>query len=221
MRAWPVGLLLAALLTACGPTIQARRVKPSGFLGDYSHMRKGKEGEALRVYTKPGLSLKGYDKLIIDPITLWADRTKSQRSLSSSDRHAVVNYFHVVLHKKLSKDYKIVQQAGPGVLRLRVAITDAKASNVTLDTISTVVPQMLLVSSVKELVTGTPSFVGSVAVEAELLDSATGERLAAAVDKRTGQKELMGVTSKWDDVDEACDYWAEKMRARLAEFRRL
>jgi hypothetical protein len=184
-------------------------------------MRKGKEGEALMAYTKPGLSLKGYDKLIIDPITLWADRTKGQRSLSSGDRHAVVNYFHVVLHKKLAQDYKIVHQAGPGVLRLRVAITDAKASNVTLDTISTIVPQMLLVSSVKELVTGTPSFVGSVAVEAELLDSATGERLAAAVDKRTGQKDLMGVTSKWDDVDEACDYWAEKMRARLAEFRKL
>ena len=33
------------------------------------------------------------------------------------------------------------------------------------------------------------------------------------------QRGLQGVTNTWDDVQGAFDYWSERVRARLAEFR--
>jgi len=50
-----MGMLAVALgAIGCPATYQARSVKPSGFLGDYSQLRPGKEGEALLVYVRPG-----------------------------------------------------------------------------------------------------------------------------------------------------------------------
>jgi len=37
---------LSLVLAACETTRQTRSAKPSGFLGDYSQLQKGKEGEA-------------------------------------------------------------------------------------------------------------------------------------------------------------------------------
>jgi hypothetical protein len=69
------------------------------------------------------------------------------------------------------------------------------------------------------LSTGTQAFVGRVAIEAEILDAVSGERLIAAVDERAGSKRLRGSTNAWSDVYSAFDYWAEVLRARLAAMR--
>jgi hypothetical protein len=72
---------------------------------------------------------------------------------------------------------------------------------------------------VKKVATGTAAFVGKAGVEAEIQDSMSEERLAAAVDRQVGQKRLEGVTNTWDDVNQAFDYWSERLRMRLAELR--
>ena len=125
----------------------------------------------------------------------------------------------LTLRNSLSKDYKRVDKAGPGTLRLRVAITEAEGSSVPLDLVSTVIPQMRALSAVKRIATGTAAFVGKAGIEGEIEASITNQRLAAAVDRRVGQKRLQGVTNTWDDVQGAFDYWSERVRARLAEFR--
>jgi hypothetical protein len=50
-----------------------------------------------------------------------------------------------------------------------------------------------------------------------MLDSVTGERLAAAVDKRQGGKGVF--RGKWEDTKEAFDFWAKRFRQRLDEAR--
>ena len=111
--------------------------------------------------------------------------------------------------------------AGPGVMHLRVAITEAEEANVTLDTISTVVPIGLALGGLAALATGEWAFTGSVGAEVEMLDSQSGKRLFAAVDRRTGGK-VTGKGNKFDDwhtVKDSLDYWAIKLRERLAEER--
>jgi hypothetical protein len=56
-------------------------------------------------------------------------------------------------------------------------------------------------------------------VEAELLDSLTGERLAAAVDRRVGQTRVRTGAGTWEDVEESFDHWSEMLAARLQELR--
>ena len=62
--------------------------------------------------------------------------------------------------------------------------------------------------------------MGEAGAEAELIDSLTGERLMAAVDRRVGTKQFKNMTKKWDDVQSAYDHWAMRLRERLAELRR-
>ena len=49
------GIVAIAMLAGCEsePTRQVRQVTPSGFLGDYSMLREGGQGEAALVYFNP------------------------------------------------------------------------------------------------------------------------------------------------------------------------
>ena len=53
----------------------------------------------------------------------------------------------------------------------------------------------------------------------KITDTATGELLAAAVDRRGGTKSLSGVTNEWNDVEQSFRFWAEKVRWRLCQGR--
>ena len=111
--------------------------------------------------------------------------------------------------------FVITDQAGPSVLRLRAALTQAKGANVPLKTITTIVPQLRMATMVGGLAADTAVTVGSATVEAEVLDSITHERLIAVVDQRAGNKTLGTMLKKWGDVEKACEYWAEQAKVAL------
>lgn len=214
-----LGLLLAvSMLAGCATTKQAREVKSSGFLGDYSMLQEGPKGQALKLYISPDYETvcKSYDKVIIDPVTIWTSGSKDLASMPPDDRQRLVNHLHGSLVNELGKYYQIVQVPQPGTLRIKGAVTEAEGSWVALDTISSFVPQMLVMSKLKELATGTASFVGKASGEVEIADAMTGKRLIAAVDRRVGGKSPSGVVEKWDDVDQSFDFWAKRMAYRLA-----
>lgn len=219
--ALPLALLLLMLIvTACATTEQMRKVEPTGFLKNYEQLREGTGDDALLTYTKPGLSLMGYDYILLEPIAVWSKDEKTLEGLSEQDRINLSRYLEQSIKNKLIDRYRFVKRSGPGVLRLRVAITEARGSRVVGDTLSNILPPMLIMSFGKELATGTHAFVGRAGVEAELLDSVTGERLMAAVDARAGEKVLRGKFGKWNDVKEAFDLWAERLATRMASYRR-
>jgi hypothetical protein len=197
-----VGLGAAALLAGCAATKQARDVQTSGFLGqDSALLREGTEGQALLVWHNPNADWAAYDKIKLDPVTIWAGENSAFEDFSRPDRQTFADTFYAMLRDSLAQDYQMVGELGSEVLHVQVAITDVQASNPTMDTISTVVPQALLLSGVKELVTGKPGFVGEASVEGRILDGQSGELLAAAVDLRVGGKSVAGApTDSWDDV---------------------
>ncbi len=71
-------IALICLLGACA-TIQARSTNKSGFLGDYSQLKKGGDGKALLVYSDPKADIKSYTRILMDPVKLYAS---SQNSMS-------------------------------------------------------------------------------------------------------------------------------------------
>ena len=207
----------ATLLGGCAASQQARDVEESGFLGkDYALLRAGEEGEALLRYVNPDAPWSTYDKIKLDPVTIWTGEDSAFEDFSKPDRQTLADTFYTVLVEELSKDFQMVDEPGPGVLHLQVAITDAQASNPTMDTISSVIPQALLLSQAKGLVTGKPGFVGEASAEFRGTDGETGELVGAAVDRRVGGKSITGApTDSWDDVRQAYRYWAEQFRYRL------
>jgi Protein of unknown function (DUF3313) len=206
-------------LTACPTTRQTRTVERSGFLGDYSQLREGGSGEAQLVYIKPGVPWARYDKMQIDPVTIWTSGDSSLANVSDAERQLLVDYLDASLRNSLGQSYTLVDRPEANTLRLRVAITDAKGARVALNTVSKIVPQLRVLTTVGGLASGTQVLVGRAGVEAELLDGVTDERLAAAVDRRAGTKALRGGVSTWADVQNAFDYWSDRLRTRLTELR--
>ena len=210
-------ILMMVLFVGCAQTYQARKVgETSGFLGDYSMLQEGEKGEALERYINPDADFTAYDKVIVDPVlTMCSMDSKAPRE----ELYNLANHLHYKIIDKLEEDYKIVQTKDPGVMRISVALTEAKKSKVGLNMITTIIPQAHLMSGAKKLATGTNSFVGEASVEGKITDSNTGEMLAAFVDRRAGGKTLRGSTKAWDDVEQAFQYWADNLAQRLREMR--
>lgn len=212
-------LFTALLFTGCSATHQASDVETSGFLKDYSLLEEGGEGEALLVYRNPDADFSKYDKILLEQIELWRPADSELAELPEEDIQKLGYYFYNTVYTELEKDWTMVRHPGPGVLRIRGAITEASDTIAALNMTSTIIPVMRIVSAGKRLITGTSAFVGEASVECAITDSTTGELLFAAVDRRVGAKTLDGSWSTWDDVEEAYDYWAVRCRERLTEER--
>ena len=218
---WAGLLLLLALGASCSTTYQARRAKTSGFLGDYSQLRHGQGKEPLLVYFNPAADVRDYDKILIDPVVGYLGKGSRLNRLAPQDRQALLDYFHAALREQLGQDYELVDRPGPGTLRLRIALTDARGTKPVADTLSTVLPVGLAISALQRVALGKTLTTGSVRVEAEALDAQTGARLAAMVDERVGAKITgrLDKWSKWQDARDAFDHWSARMRGTLRDFR--
>lgn len=213
-------VLIFFAATACSTTQQANHVVTSGFLGDYSILQKGAgDDEALLRYVNPIAEWKQYTKVIIDPVQLWMGKSSTLRFIPREDRIRLTVTLFGKIRDGLLAHYQIVREPGPHVMRISVALTEVKSSDVVLDTISSILPTGYVVSGAKSLTTGTGTFVGAASVEAKITDAELGTLLAAAVDRRGGAKSLSGVTSEWSDVEESFQYWASLLRYRLCQWR--
>ncbi len=223
-RMWGIAGAIALLmvLAGCAATHQARSVETSGFLRDYSKLQQGQDNQALLTYTNPKADFRKYDKILLDPIKVYPGVGDSAfQEMSPEDMKTLLNYFDATLRRSLGTQYKFVKSPGPGVMRFRIALTESDGSKVALDVVSSVVPIGMAVSALKSVAFGEGSAVGSASAELEVLDAQTGERLAAAVDRRVGNKYTgqFDKFSKWRATRAAFDYWAERMRERLTELR--
>jgi hypothetical protein len=208
---------LSLTVAACATTRQTRSVERSGFLGDYSDLQPGEEGQAQLVYIDPRADFSIYDAVLIDTVTLWHDSDLSK--IPAEERQALTDYLYSSLQRELSKSFQIVDKPGVGVLEIRAAITEARGSKVVANVVTSVVPQLRLLSAAAGMATDTQVFVGQCGIEAEIRDSLTHYRLAAAVDERAGTKALRGGVGKWSDVENAFDFWAGRLRERLEMLR--
>ena len=210
---WIAVLLLACALPALGcGAVRGRRGAPeeTGFLRDYRQLGPREGYDARLVYVSPRADWSRYSAVEIDSVTLWASHENVK--LSKQDQQMLTDLVYKAMHEQLGREFRLVDRAGPDVLRLRAALTQAKGANVPLRTMSTILPQALLLGAAVGLSADTAATVGTATLEAELLDSITGERLAAAVDQRAGTKSLLTTRTftTWGDVEAAANFWAER-----------
>ena len=218
MRRMLPAVMMMMALAACSVTEQAKpdTVQQTGFLKNYSQLQPGAKDQALLVYFNPDARWSQYTKVMIEPVTFWGDASSN---VSVEDQQKLSSYYYNKLNEDLSQKFQIVDRAGPGVMTLRVALTDPTAATPVLRSVSVVIPQARLLNSVANLATGSYAFVGSAQSEGEVVDSQTGERLAAAVDKRSGGLSIKNANVwQWGDAENAMDYWAQRTADRLSTF---
>jgi hypothetical protein len=224
-----VGLAAAFLASGCSTTVESQPSAakalesggpmPSsvtGFLGaDASRLAPGPEGGAALVWINPNAQWATYTRIQLMPVEFWA---AADSKVSTADQAVLTEYFYNQLQTNLSKSFTLVTQPGPGVMTLRVALMDATTAVPGLRTISVVVPQARVLNMAQSLATSSYAFVGSAEAEMKVTDSVTGQLLAEAVDQRAGGMGLKGAASfQWGDAQNAMDYWAQKIPARISQ----
>lgn len=213
MRSQIVAVIFVFVLGSLGCALNrpARHVEQEGFLSDYSVLKKGNEHQAEEVYVAEGVDWKKYDKVLLDPVTIWRGTESRSRGLSHEKAQELANYFYKLIEEKFSQHFEIVSTPGPDTMRFQVAITKADETHVVLDVISTVVPQARAADLLQSLATGRLAFTGSAQVEARVTDTQTGEILAEGVDRRIGGKRLNDkYLQRWGDVENILQFWVDR-----------
>jgi hypothetical protein len=204
---------VAVTSTGCGLIwpVRERRDAPaqSGFLGDYSQLAPKEGYKAQEVYINPNAAWLNYNAVYIDSVSLWI--TDPSKRPSPEDAQMLTDMLYKSLSDKVGAKFALAQHPAAGVIRVRVALTEAKGARVALNAITTVIPQLRLVTTLGGLAADSAVLVGAASAEAEILDSVTNQRLAAAIDALAGTKGLMRAFSKWADVQAACDDWGDRM----------
>ena len=181
--------------------------------GYYDKLTPGPEGGAKLRWLKAGADFKKYDKVMLDSVVFFLSEDSEYFGIDPHQLKELADGFNRQLVAALKDKYPIVSDPGPGVLRIRLAITELKQSRPAISAVTSVVPVGIGVSLLKKGVTD--SWTGSGATGAELmaLDSGTQEVIAVAKDDRSA-----GFTerfSKWGSAEEAFKFWAERVRLFL------
>ena len=195
----------------------------SGFLGNYAGLRPSPDDSGAWSYRKPHANFTEYTKIMLDPLVIWPNAHSAYGGLDALTAWKLALAFQDRMSQALAGGYVIVKDPGPGVLRLRAALTDVMLEHPALASPGPLLPlanDILIQAS--EKISGMNALEGEAAIEAELLDAESQERLAAYVEKRVSSKVLL--THDKDSLGpvlEIFDYWANKLRQRLDEARGL
>jgi hypothetical protein len=212
-----IGLII---LAGCAATQKAKVDQATltcGMLGDdCAKLTPGDKEQASLRYINPAAQWTNYSKVMIAPVGFYGgDETK----VPAADQKKLVDYFTEQLNVQLAKKFTIVQEAGPGVMKVEVAMTDASSATPFLRSVSMIIPQAHLLSSLKYLATDTYPFVGGAQGEAKITDSQTGEVLVEAVDRRIGGGAFKtGFQWKWGDAENAINKWCEMLTEKLSSW---
>jgi len=71
--------------------------------------------------------------VLLEPVTLWRSGRKSLDPVPQEDLLRLVSDFQSAVRTRLGEGFRFVEQPGPGVMRIRLAITAARASDSVLD----------------------------------------------------------------------------------------
>jgi len=203
-------IMMGLFLIGCAA---APKETSSGFLKTYPQFQPGPSDGIDQIYTKPGMDLKKYRRVMLDEAQFFLKRDAASQGLQASELKELSDTFHKAIFEALGTAYPLVTEPGKDVLRIRLALTNIETSNPAITGITTVLPVGLAVSVAKKATTGAHTGVGGASMEVEFLDSMTNERLAAGVDTFDGSK-MSGFT-KLGAPKEAFEFWAKRLRVTL------
>ena len=180
----------------------------AGFLSDYSKLKPSPRFENTSLYIKDddAKNVHKYFAMILDPVEVYVATNADVSKIPDRGRTALAAYFHNAIARAVSDAFPIVQEPGPLVLRMRTALVGVDVGAVNAAG-GEALPNAIDISKVR--------------VEMEMVDSVTGEQIAAAVDTQNlGAGAEVGSETftreeKFAAAKEAFDGWAARLRENL------
>ena len=210
------GLLVTAAAALAISSCATGGRSPSGFLSNYSQLDGGQgTADAVSAYVKPGVDLKKYDSVIIDPVTTVV----ASPGISPQVKDQLAAYLASSLRSQLGGDLKLASVPGPSTLRVRTALTDVLEGQTAGKPVTTVHTGASATLSGSLGSAEVASFISNVSFEGEIVDSVSGERLSALADHRIGAKREATPSTTWAGVRSAINQAVTKLHDRFKAVR--
>jgi len=249
-------LALATLMTGCandqsllgsGTTITASdpaRMTQSGFLSNYARLKPTKWGDGMQCWSEPKLNAANYTKVLVSRIVVSIAPSKDKdqgATVDPSDLKVLTDYFHHAMVKSFKSQMQVVDRAGPGVVVVRIALTDLVPTQVQDSIAGTLIPYAFVVEASSGTATGRPAgstpYMGETGMEMQFRDGVTGAVLAECRDTEIGRKYAADMNGgvvgaaqtwasgylnsfqQWSYAKNAFDKWSVLIAQRMAEMR--
>jgi hypothetical protein len=214
-------LLLAAVLPA---TLAQARDYEKGFLTNYDLLkpRTGRAGQPGDLaYIAPGAMkrLSAYNAVMVDQPEIYFSPDSEIKGMKPDDLNALAENMRDALSGRLAEGgYAVTHQPGPGVVYLRVALTDLVVKKKKRGLLG-YTPVGFVVKSASDAVRETLQKVDFIEMtfQAELIDSVTNDVLGAIVAERgtrkaDGQKETR---LDLEQFEQSMRAWGLRLRCQL------
>jgi len=217
------------------------KVANVGFLSEPGRLKSQPGNGGFLCWRQSDIRWKDYDKVMIERIQVYLAQDQPQTPIDPSDLKALLDYFHGALVKNLSPEVQLVDAPGPGVLRVKLALTSLVPTNTLAGMAGTAVPYGFVAEMGSGAATGRPvgstPYLGKTGLEAQFRDGATGAVLGECADTQIGLKYaaeldkgsvaaaeawMNGYVSSftsWTYAQDAFNKWSSAFARRLAELR--
>ncbi len=197
------GLLSAlVLLIACCST-SVKETQFSAFLSDYSKLEYSEIHNAYRWIDED--RVRDYYAIVMDEVLVHPSD-----QLNTALAEQITHYLEQRFSQKLRARHRLTREANPGVLRLRTAITGVSKQVEGMQPYE-VIPIAAIYKGVQAAVGERKSYI-DVRLEAELIDSLSGEVIAALVERAvTDTDRRSGDRFGFTDTQPTLDDWARRL----------
>src|SRR6185503_20769031 len=96
---------------ACATRGKLPAADVSGFLDDYSLLTQGKPGEVALIYRNPDAQWTSYDKVLLEPVTLWRSGRKSLDAVPEEDLLRLIDGLKSAVRRRLGEGFELVEAA--------------------------------------------------------------------------------------------------------------
>jgi hypothetical protein len=218
-------------------TSNVRRV---GFLTDYARLQPAPGGGGVLCWRDGGVNWTQYRKVMFERIQVYL-QPASLQPVDPSDLKMLIDYFHNDLVKAMQPEAQVVDAAGPGVLRVRIALTELTPTNQLASVAGTAVPYGFAAEIGSGAATGRPigstPYLGQTGMEVQFRDGASGKLVGECADTEIGLKYAADLNSgatkaaeawvngyldsftQWEYAKKAFDKWSADFARRFAALR--
>ncbi len=192
-------------------------VPNSGFLSDYSKLRPVDGVDGTYRYIDTSSNARAYTKVMVDPVQVFLSPNPDYKGMQPDAMKRMTDAFRMEFVGALASGYQVVNQPGPDVLRVRLAITGVQPTSPALG-VTDFIPIKALFNVARDASGNAPQ-VAEMSAEVEVL-APNGRVVGAAVSTRKADKTLpQGESITWSDLQAIAASWGRGMRQNLDKVR--
>jgi len=183
----------------------------SGWLDDYDSLVFSEDSNSFVFFNEKARGV--YKKVILESVSVYSLDAKADQVIASK----ATDYLTTGVRKVLKEQGILTLEPGPDVLRYSMALTGVEKSKEDLKAYN-LIPVSAVFRGAKAATGNLDTYI-DVMFEAKLVDSVSGERVAATVRKAIGETEKKsGDELAFDDVKPTLDMWLEAYAVTLKNF---